>query len=224
MTTHDERDAEREERGLPRWAEVALASGALWVAAPVVATCAVAVKLSSRGPVLFAQERVGRGFRSFRMYKLRSMRTDLAGAHVTRSHDPRITRVGRILRKYKLDEIPELWNVVRGDMALVGPRPEVPSFVDPEDPAWREVMRVRPGLTHPVTIALRNEEELIASSDLPAGEFYRERLLPWKLAAYARYEQRRSWWTDCVVLCQTVAAVVRPASVVAPDLSARTAS
>ena len=179
---------------------------------PAIAMLALAVRWGSSGPALFFAERVGRGGRRFRLWKLRTMRVDLAGPGVTAHGDPRVTRLGRWLRSSKLDELPSLWNVVAGDLAWVGPRPELPEFVDLDDPRWRRVLSVRPGLTHPVTLRLRHEEDLLARAEGGAERAYRELLLPWKLAGYAAYLEQRTWRSDLAVLAATLHAVVFPCS------------
>ena len=210
--------------GLPRPVDALLAALGLAVASPLLALAALAVALSSPGPVLFRQERVGRGGRPFTFLKLRTMRHDAGGPGVTAGGDPRVTAVGRLLRRSKLDELPSLWNVVRGEMALVGPRPELPRYVDLDHPDWQAVLAVRPGLTDPVTLALRDEERLLAASAASAGSFggaepfYRRHLLPFKLAGYRRYLEARSWRSDLAVLARSAWAVVRPASAAPPTL------
>ena len=168
------------------------------------------IRASSRGPIFFRQERVGRGGRNFVLYKLRTMRLSTDGPQVTAPGDDRITRVGRILRKTKLDELPQLWNVVRGDMSLVGPRPEVPRYVDLDDPLWMETLRVRPGITDPVTLKLRDEESVLARVEGDPERFYREELQPAKLREYVAYSRSRSWSKDVAVLCRTVLALLVP--------------
>jgi lipopolysaccharide/colanic/teichoic acid biosynthesis glycosyltransferase len=138
------------------------------------------------------------------------MRPSSGGAEITKAGDDRITRIGRVLRKTKLDELPSLWNVLRGDMSLVGPRPEVPRYVDLADPLWQTVLEERPGLTHPVTLVLRNEEELLARVNGSAAEYYEQTLLPFKLQACIEYAQRRTWRTDVKVLFDTAVAIVLP--------------
>lgn len=204
--------------GLPRWVDLLLAACGLVVTAPLLAACAAAVAATSRGPILYRQERIGRDGRSFTFLKLRTMARGAGGPGVTLGSDPRVTTVGRFLRRSKLDELPSLWNVVRGELALVGPRPEVPRFVDLGHPEWHEVLRVRPGLTDPVTLSLRNEEQLIAASRLGPEPFYRRHLLPYKLAGYRRYLATRSWRSDLAVLLHSVLAVARPASSEPPTL------
>jgi lipopolysaccharide/colanic/teichoic acid biosynthesis glycosyltransferase len=194
--------------GLPRVAETALALAGLAVSSPVFLVAAVLVAATSPGPVLFRQRRMGFGGRPFTLLKLRTMRVAPEGVQLTASGDARITPVGRWLRRFKLDEIPQLWNVVRGDMALVGPRPEVPRYVDASDPLWQSVLSARPGLTDPVTLRLRDEEALLAGVGDVEG-YYRERLLPWKLRGYRDYLARRTWTSDLGVLGATVLAVLR---------------
>jgi lipopolysaccharide/colanic/teichoic acid biosynthesis glycosyltransferase len=150
---------------------------------------------------------VGLGGKLFTLYKLRTMRVSSAGPQVTARGDTRITPVGRFLRRSKLDELPQLWNVVRGDLSLVGPRPEVPGYVDLEHPVWKRVLAVRPGITDPVTLTLRNEEALLAGAEDPE-RFYREELQPAKLRSYVAYLERRSAWSDVHVLYRTVFAIL----------------
>ena len=204
-------------RGLPRPVEALLAGLGLVAAAPVVALAAAAVAAGSSGPVLFRQIRVGKGGKPFTLYKLRTMRSGAPGALVTAGSDPRITPVGRLLRRWKLDELPELWNVVRGDMSLVGPRPEVPRYVDLDDPRWRGVLAVRPGLTDPVTLTLRDEEGLLARATGDPERYYRRQLQPWKLRGSLDYLARRSWASDLGVLAATAWRLFRPAPPPGPD-------
>lgn len=140
---------------------------------PLFLLIAVAVKLDSSGPVFFGQERLGKGGRPFRIYKFRSMVTDAArlAANVSPTHDPRVTRVGRLLRRAFLDELPQLFNVLRGEMSLVGPRPETPEYVRLYTEAERGVLRVKPGMTGPSQIAYTNEAEILAAAADPES-FY----------------------------------------------------
>ncbi len=195
--------------GLPRAVEIVLAAAGLMVAAPLLALSSVAIALSSRGPVLFRQERVGLRGRRFVLVKLRTMRA-ASGSGVTARDDPRITGVGRLLRRTKIDELPELWNVLRGDLALVGPRPEVPEFVNLESSAWREVLSVRPGLTDPMTLRLRDEESLMAGVHGDRLQYYRDILQPEKLRGYSEYLRSRTWRSDLAILAETAVAVCAP--------------
>ncbi len=152
---------------------------------------AVAVRLDSRGPVLFVQQRVGRNFVPFDILKFRTMVADAnrRGGQITSGNDARITRVGRWLRKLKLDELPQLINVVRGDMSLVGPRPEVPQFVALFRDDYATVLAVRPGLTDAASIKYRDEAAVLAASDDPRRA-YVEQVLPDKIALARDYVQR----------------------------------
>jgi lipopolysaccharide/colanic/teichoic acid biosynthesis glycosyltransferase len=197
-------------QGLPRWLEATLALCGLVLAAPFIALSGVAVAVSSGRPVLFRQRRVGQHGRTFELYKLRTMIPSTAGPQITSGDDARITRLGRIFRQTKLDELPTLWNVLRGDMSLVGPRPEVPRFVKPEDPVWQKILSVRPGITDPVTIQLRSEAELLRSVAGDTEQYYVDELQPAKLQGYVAYLEQRNWRTDLKILWRTMFAVVIP--------------
>ena len=146
------------------------------------------------------------------------MRVANSGPQVTAGDDVRITPVGKFLRKTKLDELPELWNVFKGDMSLIGPRPEVPRYVDLHDPMWCLVLEARPGITDPMTLRLRNEEALLIEVEGDRERFYMDSLLPFKLKGYLDYLQARSWRSDVKVLWQTVVAVAFPNKTSLPTL------
>lgn len=168
------------------------------------------VRQDSPGPALFRQERVGRGGRPFHILKFRSMRADApaSGPQITVSADPRITRSGAFIRRWKLDELPQFLNVLRGDMALVGPRPEVPRYVAIYPPETRDiVLSVRPGITDLASITYRNESEVLGASADPEHT-YREEILPAKLALCVDYVRRRSLWLDLTILARTAWACV----------------
>src|SRR5262249_50998579 len=179
--------------GLARQAEAAIALVGLVMVAPLIALSALLIAVTSPGPVIFRQKRIGRKGRAFTMYKLRTMRMANSGPQVTAGDDVRVTPVGKFLRKTKLDELPELWNVLKGDISLIGPRPEVPRYVDLEDPMWRLVLEAKPGIADPMTLRLRNEESLLAEVEGDRERFYLERLLPFKLDGYISYLRARSW-------------------------------
>ncbi len=206
--------------GLPRALEVVLALMGLAVAAPAIVLAAAGTALTSGFPVFFRQKRMGRGGRPFTLIKLRSMRASRGGPQVTARGDSRVTPFGRFLRRSKLDELPELWNVFKGDMSFVGPRPEVPELVDPANPLWREILLARPGLTDPVTVRLRDEEALMAGVEGDREAFYRETLQPFKLQGYCAYLRRRTWRSDMGVLWETVLAVLWPSRSGSPGASA----
>jgi lipopolysaccharide/colanic/teichoic acid biosynthesis glycosyltransferase len=204
--------------GLPRQAEAVIALAGLVMVAPLIALAAIAIVVTSRGPVIFRQKRMGRKGRPFTMYKLRTMRVANAGPQVTAGDDVRVTPIGKFLRKTKLDELPELWNILKGDMSLIGPRPEVPRYIDLEDPVWRLVLEARPGITDPMTLRLRNEEALLVEVEGDRERFYLETLLPFKLEGYLDYLQARSWRSDLKVMWQTIVAVAFPYKAPLPTL------
>lgn len=177
---------------------------------PLLLLIAVAVAATSPGPVFFRQERVGLGGRTFRIHKFRTMRVDAerVGGQLTVGADPRVTPVGRLLRATKLDELPQLIDVLRGDMALVGPRPEVPRYVASYTPAQRRVLEVRPGITDPASIAYRDEGEVLARSADPERA-YLEEVMPHKLAINLDYLEQRTLLRDIGVIFATLARLVR---------------
>jgi lipopolysaccharide/colanic/teichoic acid biosynthesis glycosyltransferase len=196
--------------GLPRSVDTVLAFLGLILLMPVIALSALAVAFFSGRPVIFRQSRVGQDGRLFDLYKLRTMRTSTAGPQITSGDDIRITRLGRLLRQTKLDELPTLWNVLRGDMSMVGPRPEVPRFVNFADPIWQRVLAARPGITDPVTLVLRNEADMLARIEGDTEQYYVRELQPAKLKGYVAYLNGRTWRSDLWVLLWTIAAVVMP--------------
>ena len=204
--------------GIPRSVERILALCGTVLCLPLLLLAALLIRVTSPGPVLFKQHRVGRFGNIFELLKFRSMRVDNEGIQVTAKGDARITRVGRLLRKTKLDELPELWNVARGDLSLVGPRPEVPRYVSLQNPLWRKVLEVRPGITDPVTLMLRNEEEVLQSCEGNTERYYISKLQPYKLLGYLEYLRQRTWRTDVVVILQTIFAVIFPAGTTPPKL------
>lgn len=195
-------------RGLPRVFDVVLAAAGLLLTSPLLLAAALTVELTSPGGALFRQKRVGRQGQIFTLYKLRTMRASETGPQVTRGNDPRITRAGKFLRKTKLDELPTFWNVLKGDMAMVGPRPEVPRYVRLEEPVWQRVLSVRPGITDPVTLNLRSEEDLLLHVEGDTEQYYLTELQPKKMKGYVDYLQTRNWHTDLNVLWRTLVAVV----------------
>jgi lipopolysaccharide/colanic/teichoic acid biosynthesis glycosyltransferase len=181
----------------------------LVVLIPVFAVIACAILCETGFPILFKQTRVGKNGELFKLLKFRTMRHAASGPSITASGDVRITRTGKVLRKFKLDELPQFWNVLRGEMSLVGPRPEVPEFVDSTQPIWNYVLQVRPGITDPTSIAFRNEEKLLAkASDRVA--YYRETILPAKLKLTATYLGEMSLWNDLTVIARTAKCAMFP--------------
>ncbi|MBQ0892914.1 sugar transferase [Micromonospora sp. U56] len=192
---------------IKRCFDIAVAAVALILCAPVLAAVAVAIRLDDGGPVLFRQERAGRRGRSFRIHKFRTMRV-APGSAVTSDTDDRITRVGRFLRASKLDELPQLYDVLVGHMSLVGPRPEVRRYVDcwPPIARWR-ILSVRPGITDPASIIYRNESAELARAPQPE-DYYLAVVLPRKVEMYVRYVETRSFLGDLLILARTVQAVI----------------
>ena len=193
--------------------DLLLALAALVLTAPLMLLVAAAIRLDSPGPVFFRQQRVGQGGRLFRIHKFRTMVADAPerGPALTVGDDERITRVGRFLRRSKLDELPQLIDVLRGDMSLVGPRPEVPRYVAHYPPALRDrVLALRPGITDPVSLAFADESALLARAADPERE-YVDVILPRKLDAAAAYAARATLATDLGVILRTLALLVRRA-------------
>lgn len=182
----------------------------LALTAPVLVGASAAILLTDGRPILFRQHRVGRGGKQFEILKFRSMRNGSAGLQVSSDRDPRITKVGALLRRAKVDELPQLLNVLRGEMSLVGPRPEVPRYVALWPAKARPlILSVRPGITDPASIAFRNESEILAASDDPEAT-YIDDILPRKAAMYVEYVRRQSLIGDIGLIMSTVKKVARP--------------
>lgn len=191
--------------------DLVLAVPALILLAPLFLAIAIWIRADSDGPVFFRQTRVGRGGNPFTIYKFRTMCADASsrGPALTSGDDPRITRAGRVLRRFKLDELPQLWNVIRGDMSLVGPRPEVPRFVEHYPTNVREeILSIPPGITDPASLHYFDESQLLAGQKDPE-QYYVEKILPQKLAIYRAYIHGRSLWRDLWLIVRTVARVFR---------------
>ena len=185
-----------------------VASGAgLVVLSPLLLLLAALVKLQDGGPVLYSAQRVGRGGKFFSIYKFRSMvqGADRIGGGLTVKGDARVTRVGRFLRAWKLDELPQLLNVFRGDMSLVGARPENPSYVAHYTPEQREILMYRPGITSPASLRYRNEEEMLGAEDTDA--LYVGKILPEKLAMDLAYLRKRTVISDVIVILRTIGGI-----------------
>jgi lipopolysaccharide/colanic/teichoic acid biosynthesis glycosyltransferase len=191
---------------LKRTVDVTCALLMVSASAPLMVGIALA-ELCEGGPVFHTQRRVGRRGRRFTLLKFRSMRGGAGGARLTVGRDPRITRLGRVLRRAKLDELPQLVNVLRGDMSLVGPRPEVPEYLDPAEPAHRAILAHRPGITDPASLVFWNEAELLARAPDPE-HYYRTTLLPAKHRLSLDYARGASLWTDLLVIGWTACGVL----------------
>ncbi len=190
--------------------DLAVSVPALIALAPLFCVVAALVKAGSPGPVIYAQERVGRRGRPFRLWKFRTMVADAdkSGPAVTSSGDARITPLGRTLRKWKLDELPQLWNVVRGDMSLVGPRPEVRKYTDIFRDDYSEILEISPGITDYAALEYRNEEEVLARYP-DAEEAYTSVVLPEKIALYRQYLREMGFRSDLKIIFRTIREVIR---------------
>ncbi len=190
--------------------DLVLAIPSIVILSPIFLLCAILIKIETPGPVFFTQERMGRGWKPFRLYKFRTMVKDASriGPSVTSSNDPRITRVGRILRKLKIDEMPQIINVIKGDMSVIGPRPEVRKYVEAFRNDYEDVLRIKPGMTDYALIAFRNEEEILSKfEDMEEG--YLKEVLPKKIELYRKYMEDMSLLTDIKIFFKTILEILR---------------
>jgi lipopolysaccharide/colanic/teichoic acid biosynthesis glycosyltransferase len=188
-----------------RFLDTICATIGIVVLSPFGVLLALLIKLSDRGPVFYSQTRIGQFGKPFRIWKFRSMQVDAEkiGLPITKEEDPRITRIGRLLRKAKLDELPQLWNVVTGNMSLVGPRPEVPRYVAQYSIEQREVLNFRPGITDLATLLYRNEERMLRG--VPDAErVYLEQIMPPKIDLSLAYARQAGLWEDTKVILRTL--------------------
>lgn len=177
--------------------------------APFLILITIIIKADSKGPVFYIQKRVGKGNKDFRLFKFRSMRidSDISGLLTVGNKDPRITSSGYYLRKYKLDEIPQLYNVFKGEMSFVGPRPEVRKYVELYNEYQMKVLEVKPGITDLASIKYRNENEILADSDDPEG-LYTNEIMPDKIEINLEYISDRSLLKDIRIIIKTLKAVI----------------
>ena len=203
---------------MKRTVDVLAALLGLLVLAPVFALIACALLVGDRGPIIYRGTRTGRNGAPFQILKFRTMTASApGGGAITVSADPRVTPIGRVLRATKLDELPQLINILRGEMSLVGPRPEAPQYTVHYSPEQRQVLAVRPGLTGLSQVCFRHEEHLLAGPD--PDTYYRTVLMPAKLALDLSYVRRQSLWFDLSLVALTLAALVRPSVVPAAALA-----
>lgn len=191
---------------MKRALDVLLSTIALVLLTPVFIVIAIVIKLDSRGPVFFRGVRVGRSFRLFRPYKYRTMVVNaqkISKVVSTPNDDPRITRVGRVLRRFNLDELPQFINVLKGEMSIVGPRPEVPEYVAMLTEEGRAILSVRPGITDWATLWIRDKGEILARSTDPE-KVYLETIRPQKLRLQLEYVDNQSLWVDCRIMFKTL--------------------
>jgi lipopolysaccharide/colanic/teichoic acid biosynthesis glycosyltransferase len=202
---------------IKRLADFLISLAGLALLSPLLLAAALLVKLTSPGPVLFRHQRMGKGFRPFDVLKFRTMVADAPklGGPITFGDDPRITGIGKFLRKTKLDELPQLINVLTGDMSLVGPRPEVRRYVEMFPDDYRVILQVRPGITDLASIKYRDEAAILGNADDPENE-YIHRILPEKIRLAGEYVQRQSLWLDLTIIlgtfCVVLAGSMRPSS------------
>ncbi len=185
--------------------DVGVAAIGLIVLSPLMLILPVLIKCDSRGPVFFKQKRIGKDFRAFLIYKFRTMKenSELSGPMITIGQDPRITRIGRFLRKTKLDELPQLINVLKGEMSLVGPRPELPRFVELFRREYAEILTVRPGITDLASLKYQDEAKLMDQYPNPEEEYLRS-ILPDKIRLAREYIARSSIVFDLSLILRTL--------------------
>jgi len=188
-----------------RLLDVALSIVGIIFAIPLIICCSIAIKIDTPGPIFFRQTRVGRNGQPFTLLKFRSMVTEPQNCElqITVSGDPRVTRVGHWLRKTKLDEVPQLLNVIRGDMSLVGPRPEVPEYVSEYNLEQKQILNFKPGITGPASLSFIEEESMLGSQANP-DSFYRKCILPRKLAIDLAYFRTANFSQDIKLLLLTL--------------------
>ena len=192
--------------GAKRTVDFVFAATVLLITLPVIAAIALAIVLESRGPVFYRAERVGLNGRRLRMLKFRKMHQDASGLPLTRAEDDRFTRIGRFLARAKLDEIPQLWHVLKGEMSLIGPRPEDPGFVAERAEDYNHILSVRPGVTGLSQIAFAEESAILCKED-PITH-YRERIFPQKIRLDRMYASRPTLAMDFQIIFWTAAAVM----------------
>ena len=182
----------------------------LIVLSPLFLVIAILIKLDDGGSIFFRQIRVGQYGKLFKIYKFRTMveNAEKLGAQVTKGDDPRITRVGKFLRKYKLDELPQLINVLKGEMSLVGPRPEVPKFVKLFEEDYKEILQVKPGITDYASLEFKDENELLKGAENPE-EVYIKEILSKKIEYYKKYLKDISFTTDLKIILKTIVEIIR---------------
>jgi lipopolysaccharide/colanic/teichoic acid biosynthesis glycosyltransferase len=195
---------------MKRTFDILVAAIGLILFAPLFVVIAVLVKLDSKGPIFFRQQRIGRNFRTFEIYKFRTMVQEASqlGKPITYGDDARITRAGRLLRKAKLDELPQLINVLKGEMSFVGPRPEVPQYVELFRRDYTEILTVRPGITDLASLKYRDEAALLGKAENPEEE-YVSRVLPDKIRLAKDYLKHSSFCFDVAVIVKTLFRIVR---------------
>ncbi|MDC6363549.1 MULTISPECIES: sugar transferase [Flavobacteriaceae] len=195
---------------MKRLFDIILSSFGILVLSPILVLISILVKISSKGPVFYRQVRVGKGNKDFRIFKFRTMYTgsDKKGLLTVGGRDPRVTKVGYYLRKFKLDELPQLFNVFTGEMSLVGPRPEVRKYVEHYSESDMEVLSVRPGITDYASIAFRNENDILKESEDPEKK-YIEEIMPIKLGLNKKYIAEKGMFKDLSIILKTITVIIK---------------
>ncbi len=179
--------------------DILVSTSVVILLSPVYAVLGLAVLICEGPPIFYRQERIGRNGKAFFILKFRSMKTGPRGPMITAQNDPRVTRLGAWLRRYKLDELPQFVNVIRGEMSLIGPRPEVRKYVDLQGPVWKQVLQYRPGITDLASLVFRDEETVLGQAAEPE-DLYRSVILPAKLDLNRKYQKIRSFKTDLILI------------------------
>lgn len=195
---------------IKRLFDIVASSIGLILLSPILILIAICIKLDSKGPVFFKQVRVGKNKELFKIYKFRTMVTDAEklGKQITIGNDTRITKVGTFIRKCKLDELPQLINVLNGDMSLVGPRPEVPKYVELYDDYQEQILLVQPGITDYASIEFRNESEILGESENPESKYIND-IMPYKIELNIKYIKNISLYEDLKLITRTIKAIAK---------------
>lgn len=195
---------------IKRLFDIGASSIGLILLSPILILIAICIKLDSKGPVFFKQIRVGKNKELFKIYKFRTMVTDAEklGKQITIGNDTRITKVGTFIRKCKLDELPQLINVLNGDMSLVGPRPEVPKYVELYDDYQKQILLVQPGITDYASIEFRNESEILGESKDPENKYIND-IMPYKIELNLKYIKNISLYEDLKLITRTIKAIAK---------------
>jgi len=185
--------------------DLVLSIPSLVILSPVFLLSAILIKIETPGPISFTQERIGRNGKVFKLYKFRTMVKDASkiGPSITPANDPRITKLGKLLRKFKVDEMLQIFNVVKGDMSVIGPRPEIRKYIDKFEDDYSEVLKIKPGMTDYALIAFRNEEKILSKFD-DIEEGYVKEVMPEKIKLYRKYMGEMSLTTDVRIFFRTI--------------------
>ncbi|MCS6943764.1 MAG: sugar transferase [Geminocystis sp.] len=194
-----------------RWFDFVASLMALIVLSPVFIIISILIKLMDEGPIFYQQKRMGQDFKPFLLIKFRTMTVDAdkIGPLVTSGDDKRITKIGKFLRKTKLDELPQLFNVIKGDMSIVGPRPEVEKYVKAYEGDYKDILKVKPGITDYATVVYSREEEILKNFENPEEGYIRE-ILPKKIELYKKYIAEMGFKTDLKIIIDTIIKIIKP--------------